>query len=49
MTKIIVSGCGKDDLEVSELFVHLETEGYVWFEFIHNGKKIQTGLLKETV
>lgn len=46
--KVLIKGYQKGDLEAKEMIVHLETEGYVWFEFLlKDGQKVQTGLLKE--
>lgn len=50
MTKIILKGWSfhESNTEAKEMNVHLETEGYVWFEFIlKDGQKVQSGLFKE--
>jgi len=50
MSKIKLYGWNKEPIEIETLEVNMGTEGYMWLRMIDkDGKKYETGLLKETV
>jgi hypothetical protein len=50
MTKIVLTGWQKDDLEIETLEVNMCDEGYVYLRMTDKqGKTYETGMLKEVV